>query len=186
MQSSVIRFSAENEYILYSFGIDNLCFFMKEMDKAHLTLAFWHFYEDLVEKGMVAEFPLKYYHSREIGIDAVNHLITFPGGGSVELTDLERTIYILFLRHPEGIMIDMRWRYYTELLEIYRQQSGSSDPDWRERRIDDLCDDNSANFSSHISHIHKKLQKTLSPLDADRFCIRRHEGKCYRIGALMR
>ena len=80
----------------------------------------------------------------------------------------------------------MRWQYYSELLKIYGRESASSDKDWMERRIDDLCEDDSANFLSHISHIRRKFQTVLNPIDVERFCIKRHAGGIYRIGALKR
>lgn len=49
-----------------------------------------------------------------------------------------------------------------------------------------LCEDDSAHFSSHISHIRRKLQTVLNPVDVERFCIKRHAGGIYRIGALKR
>ena len=52
--------------------------------------------------------------------------------------------------------------------------------------VDDLCEDDSALFSSHISHIRRKLQAVLNPVDVERFCIKRHAGGIYRIGALKR
>jgi len=155
------------------------------MEKARITLAVWHFYEDLLEEGAVYEFPLRYFNSRKIMVDASSHSVLFPGGLSVKLTDLERTIYFLFLRHPEGIPVGSLWQHYSELLEIYGEQSHSSDPDWRERRIDDLCDTDIRLFSSHISHIRRKLHAVLDPVEAERFSIRRH-GVVYRISALKR
>ena len=154
------------------------------MNKSKIALAMWHFYEELSEEGILDEFPVEYIDPEEINLEL--HRIVFPNGARVELTAMERSIYRLFLRHPEGIRLDMRWQHYSELLEIYRKESSSSDLDWKEKRIDDLCEEDSGNFSSHISHIRRKLQAVLNPVDVERFCIKRHGGGVYRIGALRR
>lgn len=156
------------------------------MEKAGITLALWHFYEELLERDVVYELPLKHFNSKQIKVDASTRSVLLPKGVIVKLTDLERTLYSLFLRHPEGIGINGLWQYYSELLEIYRQQSHSSDPDWRERRIDDLCDTDTSLFLSHISHIRRKMHTVLDPVDAERFSIRPFAGRIYRISALKR
>lgn len=147
-------------------------------------MAMWHFYEELSEVGILDEFPVEYIEPDEIKLE--HHRIVFPNGARVELTAMERSIYRLFLRHPEGIRLDMRWQYYSELLKIYGRESESSDIDWKEKRVDDLCEEDSGNFSSHISHIRRKLQAVLNPVDVERFCIKKHAGGIYRIGALRR
>ena len=154
------------------------------MDNRKFTLAMWHFFEELSEEGIFDEFPVEYIDPEEI---RVNHRrIVFPNGVRVELTAMERAIYRLFLRHPGGIPLDMRWQYYSELLKIYAGESESSDTDWKEKRVDDLCEDDSGHFSSHISHIRRKLQAVLNPVNVERFCIKKHAGGIYRIGALRR
>lgn len=154
------------------------------MENSKLALALWRLYEQFSEEGILDEFPVEHVDPGEIRVD--HHRIVFPNGVRVELTALERAIYRLFLRHPGGFRLDMRWRYYSELVKIYCRESESSDTDWKERRIDDLCEDDSAHFSSHISHIRRKLQTVLNPVDVERFCIKKHAGGIYRIGALRR
>ena len=118
------------------------------MDNSKCALALWRLYEQLSEDGFLDEFPVEYIDPGEIKVD--NHRIVFPNGARVELTAMECAIYRLFLRHPSGIRLDARWQHYSELLKIYGRESESSDTDWKERRIDDLCEDDSAHFSSHI------------------------------------
>ena len=153
------------------------------MEKGKTALAVWHLIEQLSEGGIIDDFPIHYYRPDEIRLEQG---VVFPCGIRVALSAMERSIYMLFLRHPEGIRMDMRWQYYSELLEIYLKESSSSDLDWKEKRIDELCEDDSSRFSSHISHIRRKLQRVLPPVDAERFCIKKHAGGIYRIGALRR
>ena len=152
------------------------------MEKQNNTLAFLGLYEKLVREGVIDEFPMTQYRPEEFKMK--RHSIRFPSGIHVEFNAMERTVYTLFLRHPEGCTLRDRWQFYTELMEIYRCQSDSSDPDWRERRIDDLCDDKTANFSSYIYRIRRKLLQSMPPVDADRFSIKRHADGVYRIDAL--
>ncbi len=48
-------------------------------------------------------------------------MLVLPDAGNVKikLTPMERTLYILFLRYPEGINADELWRYRDELCGIY-------------------------------------------------------------------
>ena len=154
------------------------------MNNSKFAWALWRLYEQLSEEGMLDEFPVEYFDPGEIRVH--HRRIVFPNGSCVELTPMERAIYRLFLRHPGGFRLDMRWQYYSELLKIYGRESESSDIDWKEKRVDDLCEDDSALFSSHISHIRRKLQAVLNPVDVERFCIKKHAGGIYRIGALKR
>ena len=44
------------------------------------------------------------------------------GGVQIKLTPMERTLYILFLRYPDGINADELWRYWDELCKINGSQ----------------------------------------------------------------
>ena len=52
-------------------------------------------------------------------------MLVLPDAGDtrIRLTPMERTLYILFLRYPEGINADELWRYWDELCEIYGSQT---------------------------------------------------------------
>jgi hypothetical protein len=52
-------------------------------------------------------------------------MLVLPDEGNVKikLTPMERTLYILFLRYPEGINADELWRYWDELCDIYGSQT---------------------------------------------------------------
>ena len=49
-------------------------------------------------------------------IDSTGNLVLPDAGNAkIKLTPMERTLYILFLRYPEGINADELWRYWDEL-----------------------------------------------------------------------
>ena len=58
-------------------------------------------------------------------------MLVLPDEGNVKirLTPMERTLYILFLRYPEGINADELWRYWDELCDIYGSQTVYDDKD---------------------------------------------------------
>ena len=47
----------------------------------------------------------------------------------IRLTPMERSLYILLLRYPEGIPVDDHYLYYDELLKIYLSQTVYDDMD---------------------------------------------------------
>ena len=68
----------------------------------------------------------------------------------VRMDTLTKAVYLLFLRHPEGIYFKDLTDYKNELYEIYSSISGRTDPDAMVQSIDRLTDpyDNSINEKS--------------------------------------
>lgn len=58
----------------------------------------------------------------------------------IVMTPLPKTLYILFLLHPDGIMLHDLVDHRKELLEIYDQVTNSSNPGEILKRIDELTD----------------------------------------------
>ena len=79
------------------------------------------------------------------------------GRKEIKLRALLKTVFILFLRHPEGIIIKERGFYRDELLEIYSQISPELDEDLRRQRIERLVSPDENTFSESISHLNRKL-----------------------------
>ena len=150
------------------------------MDK--IVAAFWQMYDALQEQHLLGTITSK--PVTKSGFRPCKGGIVFPNGEVVELLTMDISIYILFIRHPEGIGTHDLWRHYSELLDIYRHRSSSSDLDWIERRIDDLCDPPYDTFYTHISIIRRRITAAMSPVDAHRYCIARSSDGRYRIAAL--
>ena len=98
----------------------------------------------------------------------------------VRLNPIERTLYALFVSHPEGIDTKDLWSHYDELLSIYRSQS-VEDPSRLEDAVDALCEDSKAAFHTNISRIKRKIVDAIGPDDAKDYIIYRHGDGLYRI-----
>lgn len=77
--------------------------------------------------------------------------ILLPDRGNVEvkMRPLAKTLFILFLRHPEGIVFKALSDYRKEIYEIYGRVSGRTDLQAMSRSLEKLMDpcDNAINIS---------------------------------------
>lgn len=90
----------------------------------------------------------------------------------VDLTPLPRAVFILFLRHPEGIVFKEIGDYFLELLNIYRTIQGSRFNELRARAsLGTLCDPFKNSLNEKISRIREKFFDILSPDAAPLYCI---------------
>lgn len=94
----------------------------------------------------------------------------------VTLNPMERTLYRLFLVHPEGISADDLVLHWRELCEIYAKESCFDDPDIREAKLESLCGESKKVFYSTVSRIKKKFQQALGPWRAGVYIIKNEEG----------
>lgn len=100
--------------------------------------------------------------------------------GQVILNPMERTLYRLFLAHPEGISADDLVLHWKELSDIYSKESCFDDPDIREAKLESLCGESKKVFYSAVSRIKKKMVATLGPWRAQAYIIKNENG-IYRI-----
>lgn len=81
----------------------------------------------------------------------------------VPLGPLPRTVFVLFLRHPEGIVLKQIGDYFTELLSIYRVVVGEKK--YKEKKalesLQRICDPLSNSLNEKISRIHEALRSIL-------------------------
>ena len=103
-------------------------------------------------------------------------------GAQVTLNPMERTLYRLFLAHPEGISADDLVLHWQELCDIYAKESCFDDPDIRESKLESLCGESKKVFYSTVSRIKGKLVKTLDPWRAGAYIIK-NEGGVYKVNA---
>lgn len=101
-------------------------------------------------------------------------------GAKVLLNPMERTLYRLFLAHPEGISADNLLLHWKELSEIYAKESCFDDPDIRVAKLESLCGESKRVFYSTVSRIKKKLVEQLGPCRAQAYIIKNENG-IYRI-----
>lgn len=105
------------------------------------------------------------------------------GGVQIKLTPMERTLYILFLRYPDGINADELWRYWDELCEIYGSQMIYDDRSLIEDAVEGICDEEKVTWYTNVSRIKRKITDKLGRRSAEQYIIRRGEDSLYRIDA---
>ena len=105
------------------------------------------------------------------------------GGVQIRLTPMERTLYILFLRYPQGINADELWRYWNELCKIYGSQTVYDDINLIEDAVEGICDEEKVTWYTNVSRIKRKITDKLGKRAAEQYIIRRGEDGLYRISA---
>ena len=105
------------------------------------------------------------------------------GGVQIKLTPMERTLYILFLRYPDGINADELWRYWDEHCKIYGSQMIYDDKDLIEDAVEGICDEEKVTWYTNVSRIKKKVSDKLGKRAAEQYIIKRGEDGLYRISA---
>ena len=101
-------------------------------------------------------------------------------GTQVSLNPMERTLYRLFLAHPEGIPADDLVLHWQELSDIYARESCFDDPEIRASKLESLCGESKRVFYSTVSRIKKKFTEKLDPWRAGAYIIKNENG-IYRI-----
>ncbi|MBQ7750007.1 MAG: hypothetical protein IJR77_02140 [Bacteroidales bacterium] len=107
-------------------------------------------------------------------------LIDCLGLKEITLRPLLRAVFILFLRHPEGIRIKEKQAYREELLDIYAHIFPNLDPDICRERIDRLIAPGQNAFSENLSHLNRALTSILGP-DASPYQVYGSNGRPRRI-----
>ena len=105
-------------------------------------------------------------------------------GAQVRLNPMERTLYRLFLSHPEGISADNILLHWKELQDIYAKESCFDDPDIREAKLESRCGESKRVFYSTVSRIKGKLATALDPWRAGAYIIK-NEGGVYKVKAIL-
>ena len=117
-------------------------------------------------------------------IDSKGMLVLPDAGGvQIKLTPMERTLYILFLRYPDGINADELWRYWDELCDIYGSQMVYDDKDLIEDAVEGICDEEKVTWYTNVSRIKRKITDKLGKRAAEQYIIKRETDGLYRIGA---
>lgn len=101
------------------------------------------------------------------------------------LNPLQRTVYILFLRHPEGIVLRLISDYSRELVDIYQVVKASTDTDRARQAIANLCDPLDGTLHQQLSRIKRRILKIMPNKKlADAYAIQGKHGGPYAIAAL--
>lgn len=79
----------------------------------------------------------------------------------VELSHLTKSVYFLFLKHPEGINLKELGNYKKELLTIYTSVSNQLDYDKMAKSIDDVINIETKAIYTHLSRIKSAFYKIM-------------------------
>lgn len=103
------------------------------------------------------------------------------GNLQINLTPMERAIYLLFLNHPEGIRLAEMGNYKEELKSILNIISRTGDVAVINSGIDELCTYNSNSLSEKVSRIRRKFKDFLGDEMAENYIIKGPNGEIKKI-----
>ena len=107
-------------------------------------------------------------------------ILLTQAGLEIYLNPVERTLFCLFLAHPEGILADNLLLHWQELCGIYERESLYDDPNLRDDALESLCNESKRVFYSNISRIKKKFVAALGARKARGYYIKRYPNGLYR------
>ena len=111
--------------------------------------------------------------------------ISFPDyKAKAYLNPVERTLFYLFLNHPEGIASDDLVLHWKELCRIYSRESSFTDSEFREDKIESLCAESKTVFYATVSRIKRKFRDALGDLNAEPFIIKKEKGGRYKVESI--
>jgi len=127
---------------------------VKKLEQKGISLA-------LIMEMLGGEIAPKKEDLSRIIVDA-RYRIFLPGFADMEvkMTPLVRTVYIFFLKHPQGIAIKSMSSYFNEMLSIYKHITPYGDEDQIVDSIRLLCDPTDNSINEKCSRI-KLIFKTM-------------------------
>ena len=87
----------------------------------------------------------------------------YIGPDELKIRPMAKTVLLLFLRHPEGILLKHISDYRTEMTADYRRCMRSLNPDDVDRRIQRLLDIFSNELNVNISRVNAALSALVAP-----------------------
>lgn len=92
----------------------------------------------------------------------------FIGGKELKLRPMAKTVLLLFLHHPEGIVLKNIADYQEELAALYRRVTRSSEPAEIERRILRITDLFNNDLNVNIARVNRAMARLVDTADAYR------------------
>lgn len=99
----------------------------------------------------------------------------------IPLPPLPKSLYFLYLRHPEGIPFKCLSSYRAELFSIYCQLCPNSNPSRLSRAVDNLVDSSNNSLNEKISLIRRAFLNVLDEHLAAHYIISGEKGENRRI-----
>jgi hypothetical protein len=109
----------------------------------------------------------------QLNFEGRNRKLIFPELGDLEvrLTPLEKTVYLFFFSHPEGVALNSIFEHEDEFMDIYSSLSNADSREVMVQRVNDLIDPLSNSISEKISRIRRKFSEALGEEMASDFII---------------
>ena len=104
-----------------------------------------------------------------------------PDGRAMPLRPLVKALFILFLRHPEGILLKQRDLYRQELEEIYAAICPNAAIEDVRARVERLTNPQDNSFSEKASVLNARLEELLPAGTAEEYKIQGYNGHPRRI-----
>lgn len=140
------------------------------------------FFETLdgIREAMTFRGRSKLFHQpSRLEIKGFTKKIFFTELGNLELrlNPKEKTVYFLFLNHPEGINLNELSDHREELREVYQQFSNQSNPKLIESAIELLVDPSDNDINIILSRINKKIKEAVGESLQDFYIIKGERGE---------
>ena len=107
---------------------------------------------------------------------AYNIRMGAPDGAKLPLRPLVKALFILFLRHPEGILLKQREMFRRELEEIYAVISPNTEREDVAARVGRLVNLQDNSFSEKASVLNARLEALLPEGVAEQYKIQGYNG----------
>lgn len=119
-----------------------------------------------------------------IRISGRKYNIDFPDlpNSELKLTPLEKTVYLLFLKHPEGILFNNLSDHREEVRRLYQQLNPNLELQKLEESVEALVAPLSQSLSEKIAKIKSKLNNLLGPRLAEYYVISGGSSQVRKIG----
>ncbi|MBP3203119.1 MAG: hypothetical protein J6M31_05885 [Bacteroidales bacterium] len=94
-------------------------------------------------------FPDKVYITHELRI--------FIGRKELKIRPMAKTVLLLFIKHPEGIVLKEIGRYKPEMLRYYRRVMRSLEPELAEQRVQRILDIFNNDLNVNIARVNAAI-----------------------------
>lgn len=107
----------------------------------------------------------------KIQIDKQNKILLPYFKKEVELSHLTKSVYFLFLKHPEGINLKELQNFKKELLTIYISVSNQLDHDKMIKSVEDVVNLETKAIYTHLSRIKSAFYKIMDASHANQYVV---------------
>jgi hypothetical protein len=151
---------------------------IEKIKTAILQLKEIGFYEELVREigslfpaDRAIPYDKEFVPSRLYFDSQFNIYLRDYNNREIKMTALPKSLFILFLRHPEGILLKQLSDYEPELMGIYKLISNRENYEDMTDSIKRMCSPLDSSINEKISRIREAFVKVIAPKYADYYII---------------